>query len=154
MEALVQMTGYVGGEVSYRSSGVAVADFRLGCTPRLQRGSEWVDGETTWITVKAFRSLADHVAASLRRGDPVVVVGKLRTSVWSRDGATYERLELDALTVGHDLRRGTAVFRRAVRHGSASDDEVADVAADAPSPSPDASTREAQDGGLVQGAAA
>src|SRR4051812_19431546 len=113
MEAFVQMTGYVGGDVTYRSNTLPVADFRLGSTPRIQRGSEWTDGETTWITVKAFRGLADHVAMSIHRGDPVIVIGRLRTAVWTKEGVTYERLELDATTVGHDLRRGSSAFRRA-----------------------------------------
>ena len=93
MEAFVQMTGYVGGEVSYRNNSMPVADFRLASTPRMQRGNEWANGETTWITVKAFRSLAEHLASSLHRGDPVLVIGELRTTVWTRDGVTYERLD-------------------------------------------------------------
>ena len=56
-----------------------------------------------------------HVAASVRKGDPVIVVGRLRTSVWTKDGQTRERLGLEAETVGHDLSRGTAIFRRASR---------------------------------------
>jgi single-strand DNA-binding protein len=132
MEAFVQMTGYVGGEVTYRNNSVPIADFRLASTPRMQRGTEWANGETTWITVKAFRSLAEHIANSVHRGDPVIVIGKLRTTVWARDGVTYERLELDATTIGHDLRRGTSSFRRAVRP-SAGEDEAEAEADDSPS---------------------
>ena len=57
MEAFVQMTGYVGGDVNLRESATTlIADFRLASTPRVQRGGEWVDGPTTWITVKAFQA--------------------------------------------------------------------------------------------------
>jgi single-strand DNA-binding protein len=113
MEAFVQMTGYVGGDVSLREAATAqVADFRLASTPRVQRNGEWEDGPTTWITVKAWRLLAKNVASSLRRGDPVIVIGRLRTSTWERDGQTYERLELDAVTVGPDLRRGQSTFHK------------------------------------------
>lgn len=115
MEAFVQMTGYVGGDVNFRNNTMPVADFRLASTPRVQRGGEWTDGETTWITVKAFKALAEHVRHSVRRGDPVIVIGRLRTSVWERDGVIHERLELDASTVGHDLRRGMSRFRRPER---------------------------------------
>ena len=115
MEALVQMTGYAGTEVDIRGSG-NVAAFRLACTPRVrEKGGEYSNGNTTWIDVTCFRSLATHVAASIRKGDPVIVVGKLRTSVWEKDGQTRERLGLEAETVGHDLTRGTAIFRRAPR---------------------------------------
>ena len=115
MEALVQMTGHVGTEVDIRGNG-SVTAFRLACTPRVRgKDGEYSDGNTTWIDVTCFRSLATHVAASVRKGDPVIVIGKLRTSVWVKDGQTRERLGLEAETVGHDLSRGTAIFRKSVR---------------------------------------
>ena len=115
MEALVQMTGHVGTEVDIRGNG-SVTAFRLACTPRVRgKGGEYSDGNTTWIDVTCFRSLAAHVAASVRKGDPVIVIGKLRTSVWTKDGQTRERLGLEAETGGHDRSRGTAIFRKAVR---------------------------------------
>ena len=115
MEALVQMTGHVGTEVDIRGNG-SVTAFRLACTPRVRgKGGEYSDGNTTWIDVTCFRSLAAHVAASVRKGDPVIVIGRLRTSVWVKDGQTRERLGLEAETVGHDLSRGTAIFRKSVR---------------------------------------
>jgi single-strand DNA-binding protein len=115
MEAVVQMTGYAGTEVEIRGGGT-VSAFRLACTPRVKgKGGEYGDGNTTWIDVSCFRALAAHVAASVRKGDPVIVIGKLRTSVWDKDGQTRERIVLEADMVGHDLTRGTAVFRRAPR---------------------------------------
>lgn len=115
MEAIVQMTGHVGTEVELRGNG-NVAAFRLACTPRVRgKGGEYSDGNTTWIDVTCFRSLAAHVHQSVRKGDPVIVVGKLRTSVWSKDGQTRERLGLEADTLGHDLSRGTAMFRKVTR---------------------------------------
>ena len=122
MEALVQMTGHVGTEVDIRGNG-SVTAFRLACTPRVRgKGGEYSDGNTTWIDVTCFRSLAAHVAASVRKGDPVIVIGRLRTSVWVKDGQTRERLGLEAETVGHDLSRGTAIFRKSVRPSAESTD--------------------------------
>lgn len=115
MEAFVHMTGYVGGDVEVRTGNVTVASFRLACTPRVRRGGDWADGNTTWITVTCFRSLAEHAGASIKKGDPVIVIGKLRTNVWTKNGETSERLTLDAITLGHDLSRGTADFRRTER---------------------------------------
>ena len=89
MEALVQITGYAGSEVEIRGNGT-VSAFRLACTPRVRTKGEWSDGNTTWIEVSCFRLLAEHVAASVRKGDPVVVVGRLRTNVWEKDGQTHE----------------------------------------------------------------
>jgi single-strand DNA-binding protein len=132
MEAQVHITGYAGTEVEVRGNGT-VSAFRLACTPRIRTKSGWGDGNTTWIEVACFRTLAEHVAKSVHKGDPVLVVGKLRTNVWERDGQAHERLVLEAETVGHDLNRGTAEFRRRPRLTSTDtresdeppDDEVA-----------------------------
>ena len=114
MEALVHLTGYAGTEVEVKGGG-AVSKFRLACTPRIRTKGEWGDGNTTWIDVSCFRGLAEHVAASVRKGDPVVVIGRLRTNVWDQDGQSRSRLVVEAETIGHDLNRGTAVFRRQAR---------------------------------------
>ena len=108
----MHMTGYVGGEIEFRNNTVATASFRLACTPRLRKAGDWTDGETTWMTVTCFRSLAENAAGSVGKGDPVIVVGRLRTSVWVKDGVQQERTVLEALTIGHDLTRGTSAFNR------------------------------------------
>jgi single-strand DNA-binding protein len=114
MEAQVHISGYAGTEVEVRGGGT-VSAFRLACTPRIRTKDGWGDGNTTWIEVACFRTLAQHVAESVRKGDPVLVVGRLRTNVWEKDGQTHERIVLEAEMVGHDLTRGTAVFRRRPR---------------------------------------
>ena len=114
MEAQVHITGYAGTEVESRGNGT-VSAFRLACTPRIRTKSGWSDGNTTWIEVACFRTLAQHVAQSVHKGDPVLVVGKLRTNVWEKDGQTRERLVLEADMVGHDLNRGTSAFQRTPR---------------------------------------
>ena len=117
MEAYVHLTGYVGSDVEYRNHPNATfAGFRLACTPRIRKGGEWVDGDTTWLSVTCWRGLADNVRSSIAKGDPVVVVGKLRTSTLKRDdGTVLSRTTLDAYTVGHDLSRGTSAFRKTER---------------------------------------
>ncbi len=112
------MTGNVGGEVEYRQvrDDLAFASFRLACTPRTRKSGDWVDAETTWIGVTCSRVLAEHVKSSLGKGDPVVVVGRLRTTRWiDQQGETQERMIIEATAVGHDLSRGTSVFRKAIR---------------------------------------
>ena len=119
MEALTTITGNVGGDVDHRMAegpGAPVASFSLAMTPRIRRGDEWGDGDTTWVRVVCWRGLADRVRESVRRGDPVIVVGRLRTERWVSDkGEVRERLQVDATTVGHDLARGTSRFTGASR---------------------------------------
>ncbi len=115
MEAYVHMTGYVGGEVEYRNNTLPTASFRLACTPRIRRGGDWTDGETTWMTITCFRGLAEHAMSSIRKGDPVIVIARIRTQVWTKEGVVNERMVLEALTIGHDLTKGTSAFNRTER---------------------------------------
>ncbi|WP_214109669.1 single-stranded DNA-binding protein [Acrocarpospora catenulata] len=75
----------------------------------------WQDGETTYYTVRCYRGLADHVAQSVRRGHPVVVAGKLRIKQFERDGEQRFWAEVEATSVGHDLKWGITSFERPVR---------------------------------------
>jgi single-strand DNA-binding protein len=126
-ETTVTLQGWLGGNVTTRVAGDApVASFRVASTPRrFQRSTEsWVDGATQWYTVTAWRALAENCQKSLRRGDPVVVHGRLTVSSWvGRDGVEQTTLEIEATHVGHDLSRGTAVFTRAPKPTPVADAE-------------------------------
>jgi single-strand DNA-binding protein len=118
MEAYLTVNGHIGGEVELRRTqqgNIARATFRLACTPRVHRQGNWTDDPTTWLTVICWRSLAEHVTDSLAKGDPVIVVGKVRTQAWTDDDGPHERMVIEAATVGHDLTRGTARFRKVQR---------------------------------------
>jgi single-strand DNA-binding protein len=117
-EALVTFQGWVGNDVLHRETAQGnVANFRVGTTPRIRkRNGDWVDGSTSWFSVTCWRSLADHVRDSVRKGEPVLVHGRLRTDVWQReDGQSSVTYVVEASYVGHDLSRGTSVFVRAAR---------------------------------------
>jgi single-strand DNA-binding protein len=115
-ESLVTLQGWLGSDVTVRQAGEStVATFRLGCTPRRysKKTESWVDGETQWYSVNAWRALADHCAGSLRRGDPVVVFGRLNVEIWTnKAGIEVSSLTVDAKFVGHDLNRGTTQFTK------------------------------------------
>jgi len=115
-DTIVTLQGHVGGTVQLREVGDAVvANLRVACTPRrLKRATgEWVDGETQWYSVSAWRHLGEHCARSLNSGDPVVVHGRLTTRTYvNKDGVEVTTLEVDALLVGHDLNRGITTFAK------------------------------------------
>ena len=118
MEMTVTMTGNVGSEVEHRvtRTGLTTASFRMACTPRVYRDGEWHDQTTTWIGVECFRGLADNATSSLGKGEPIIVSGRLRTRSWTdTNGVLHERLVIEAMTIGHDLNRGTSAFRRVNR---------------------------------------
>ena len=110
----ITLTGWLGTDVTLREVGESrhVASFRVACTPSRLRDGEWVKGTTSWHTVKAWNSLALHVAASLHSGDPVVITGRLVADVWEREGKAVTSYEVVASAIGHDLSHGTAVFAR------------------------------------------
>jgi len=115
-ETMVTLQGNVGGDVTLRQAGEqVVANFRIACTPRRyqRKSEEWVDGETQWYTVNAWRALGEHCSRSLRRGDPVVVQGRLsQRSYINKNNVEVTALEVEALLVGHDLSKGVSVFTR------------------------------------------
>lgn len=80
-------------ELKYTPNGKAVVTLRVADTPRnLDRSSgQWVNGETDWVTVVAWENLAENVAASLKKGDKVVVMGSYRAEKFT-DKEKVERV--------------------------------------------------------------
>jgi single-strand DNA-binding protein len=98
------------------ASGVNMCTFRLASTSRYldRTKNEWVDGQTEWFSVRVFRAAATMVHDSVAKGQPVTVVGRFKTNEWQAGDDTRKDLVLDATSVGHDLTRGVATFRRAI----------------------------------------
>ncbi len=117
MTDTITVRGYVATDVRLTSaqSGLAIAGFRMCSTERRfdRETNAWVDGHTNWYSVSMFRQLATHAGASIKKGDRVIVTGRLRVRRWSTaDGRTGTSVVIDADTAGHDLMWGTANFRR------------------------------------------
>ena len=94
--------------------GSQFCTFRLASTERrFDAGrNAWVDGDTNWFTVNAFRSLALNAQQSFARGDRVVVSGRLRVRPWESEERRGISVEIDADAVGHDVRWGVSSFAR------------------------------------------
>src|ERR1035437_8522837 len=118
-DAQVSLTGYVATQPKYRTvgNGAAVVSMRVAWTTRyIDRGTgEWVDGNTSYVTVSCWRKLADNVALCLRKGDPVVVKGRLSGGRYERAGIPRPGVDVDASSVGHAWSRGVASFQRTGR---------------------------------------
>ena len=127
-ETGITLQGWLGQDVTvHQVGGATLAKFRVASTPRRFRRSsgDWVDGPTQWFTVNAWRTLGEHCARSLRRGDPVMIQGRLNASTWvNRDNVEVTTYEIEASAVGHDLNRGVSSFARAQRSESTRADET------------------------------
>ncbi|WP_315913269.1 single-stranded DNA-binding protein [Arthrobacter sp. lap29] len=100
-------------ELSYGESGIAHAKLRVAVNQRFQAADgTWRDGVPVFHNVSAFRALAENVASSLRKGDPVTVTGDLEFRSYEKDGAQHEARRIVAEVVGPDLRFGTTSYER------------------------------------------
>lgn len=109
------------------SEGLAITSFRLASSQRRfdRPSNRWVDGDTNWYTVSTFRALAENAAASVSKGDRVVVSGKLRIRDWENTDRSGTTVEVEAETLGHDLSWGISTYTR-----NSSSTEVSTVAED------------------------
>jgi len=103
-------------------SGAPVCNFRIGVTPRWRdrESGQWRDGSSMFVGVDCWRTLAENANATLRKGDRVVVVGRLRQrSYLTPEGQERINVEVDAETIGPDLNRHVATLRKASRSSTA-----------------------------------
>jgi single-strand DNA-binding protein len=154
--ATVTLGGYVAREpvltmVNDKTPKVIV---RVAWSPRyLDRVTgEWRDGNTSFANVNCWRKLAGNVAISLRKGQAIVVTGRLQVREYEdKEGRRRIAVDIEADGIGHDLSRGVSHFMRnrpeeggllgggqldglamgeAIRSGQMREDELAGSAAD------------------------
>jgi single-strand DNA-binding protein len=86
--------------------------------------NKWIEGETNWYTVSAFRQLAINESTSVSKGDRVIVVGKLHVRDWDNGERAGTSVEVEAEAVGHDLNWGTSSFTRTILVRELTDEET------------------------------
>jgi len=106
-------------DVSLRvtSSGTSVASFRIASNSRRfdKSTSSWIDQEPSYLSITAWSQLAENVALSVHKGQPLVVTGKLKVRQWQDADKSGTNVEIDATAIGHDLNRGTSEFTKVKR---------------------------------------
>jgi single-strand DNA-binding protein len=116
-EAHISLSGYVASQPFYKETrtGVPSLTMRVAWTPRRvdKVTGEWVDAETSFLRVNCYRKLAENAANCVRKGDPVIVRGRVSVRDYEdKNGRQRTSVDVDALSVGHDLGRGVATFQR------------------------------------------
>jgi single-strand DNA-binding protein len=115
-EIYTTVVGNLASEVSLRNTatGRPFASFRIASNPRRfnRTTNQWVDGDPNYLTVTCWGALAENVESSIKKGDPVVVSGKLKIRQWQDGEKSGTAVEVEAVAVGADLARGTSTFKR------------------------------------------
>jgi len=113
------------------SAGLAITSFRLASGQRRYDRTlhSWVDADTNWYTVTAFRHLAHNVVRSVRKGEHVLVAGQLRVRAWQNAERSGTSVEVEAEAVGHDLSWCTTNYLRPVTDTAAAAPTAATTAA-------------------------
>jgi single-strand DNA-binding protein len=148
MTDTITLTGLVATSPRHivTSEGLTITSFRLASNQRrFDRGqNSWVDGDTNWYTVTAFRQLGTHVATSIEKGQRVIVLGRVRIRDWESGEKSGTTIEIDAEAVGHDLTWGRATFTRTVNaaKGETAAADGATVGPESPEGLPDSAERE------------
>ncbi len=88
--------------------------FRVAASYGQMVSGNWVNYDTLWFTAKAWGDLAEHLAQSFKRGDPVILCGRLGEDHWMRSGQRVSSMVLHLHCAGHDLTRGEAHYTKVV----------------------------------------
>ena len=118
-ETELTIAGRVVADPEHRTtrSGMQFTTFRVATTVRRRtKEGVFVDVSTSFYNVAAFRALGMNAHASLRKGDPVVVQGRITINSWQRSDESWgSSAEVEAMNIGHDLTFGTTVYTKAGR---------------------------------------
>jgi len=144
MDTMITVVGNLTGDPLQRvtASGATVVSLRVASSPRRfdRELQDWRDGDPMFINVSCWRQLAGNVMATLRKGDGVIVMGRLNLRSYDdKQGAKRSVHEIEAVSVGPDLGRYPAELRRPHR---AADADAASASEDTPDGSPSANARQ------------
>ena len=99
----------------YTPNGAAVCNFKVAQTPRTfdKQSNEWKDGEAIFMPCSIWREAAENVSESFKRGDRVIVTGRLKSrSYETKEGDKRTVIELEAEEVGASVKYATATIKR------------------------------------------
>lgn len=119
-EPSITISGNIGSdpEMHYSPRGTATLTFSVGSTPRTKApdSDQWIDGTTLWVRVVCFKTDAENAAATLERGQRVVVTGRLQQDDWQdKEGNKRTTMKLLADEVGVSLKWATAKVNKVTR---------------------------------------
>ncbi|HAZ09105.1 MAG TPA: single-stranded DNA-binding protein [Elusimicrobia bacterium] len=88
-------------ELKYTAAGVAVCHFSIAVNRRFKdpKSGEWKD-DVSYVDISVWREAAERCGKVLKKGSPVHVEGRLRSSSFEgKDGVKRTKLEVEARRV-------------------------------------------------------
>ena len=95
-------------EMTTGSNGSAVTRMRVVTNGRRMVDGDWQDTDTSWWQVTAFGRQAEAAAEQLRKGDLVLIQGKVKQREWEKDGVKRTTAEVTADEVAKVCKPGEA----------------------------------------------
>lgn len=118
-DQLCTIIGNVGRtpDLRFTGSGQGLASFSVACERRWKpKDSDKWEGVTTWYNVTAWGELGEHVAASVNKGDRVIMTGTVELRNYeTADGEKRTSLEFRPDEIGVSLKNATVEVQRIVR---------------------------------------
>jgi len=115
--AVVTLAGYVARDPIYTKVNESIPKVivRVAWNSRFpdRVTGEWKDSKPSFANVNCWRKMAPNVVMSLRKGQPIVVTGRLQVREYDdKEGRHRTAVDIEADAIGHDLTRGVGVFQR------------------------------------------
>lgn len=102
-------------ELRYTAGGRGVATFGLAVNRRWQKDGEWQE-QTSFFNVTCWGTLGENAAASVSKGQRVIVFGRLEQRSWeTEEGEKRTVIEVIADEVGPSLRWAQASVEKTSR---------------------------------------
>jgi single-strand DNA-binding protein len=137
MDTYVTVHGNLVADPTARTtaSGATVIGIRVASSGRkFDKGAgEFRDGDPMFISASCWRTLGSNVLSSLRKGDSVIIHGRLVSRTYDdKQGVRRNVHEIDAIAVGADLARCAADLRRPQRPSEPAPEGSSEPATTAP----------------------
>lgn len=122
------IAGTIGGEpdLKFTPSGSAVVNFSVAVNHRFfnKNTQQWEEKGTDWWRVNCWRQQAENVAESFKKGDRVIVFGKVASRQYeTREGGKVTTWEITAEECAHSVKFNTTTQNRADRRQQAPRDD-------------------------------
>lgn len=107
-------------ELKYLPSGQSSLTFSVATSRKVKE--EW---QTTWHKVIAWGEMAENCAASIAKGNRVVVIGRIEVREWqTKAGEKRTTVEVTADEIAGSFKKATAVITKSASEMAASSNEI------------------------------